>query len=186
MVDSHNENAGSSTRKKRGRTCMNKLIQRHKNAGTKESITVDEEGNIAGDVSISFRTYIGIVVKSRIPITYITWKLVPLEHRDMALFDVPQNELTRQLKAREMRAAATMWRNFKSKLANKYIFGPQQGEDPTIKYPYIKPDQWSSFVEHRLSPDSLQIRETNIGRAKSNQYQHTLSRAGYKKARAEL
>ncbi|KAL9676249.1 hypothetical protein QQ045_004462 [Rhodiola kirilowii] len=49
-------------------------------------------------------------------------------------------------------------------------------------YPYIDTDQWKSFMEQRLTPEALQLRETNIARAKSNPYQHTMSRSGYKKA----
>ncbi|KAL9685264.1 hypothetical protein QQ045_022712 [Rhodiola kirilowii] len=187
MVDSHTDNGGrSSTHKQRGPSSLKSLIHRHKETGTKEPVMLEGDGTIAGKVSTSFTTYLGIVVRSRVPITYGTWKSVPDEQRDMALFDVPQTELIRKFKAREMRAAARMWRNFKSELANQYIFGPKQGEDPTIMYPFIGPEQWKSFVKQPSTPEAQEIRAKNINRAKSNQYQHTLSRGGYKKAKAEL
>ncbi|KAL9659572.1 hypothetical protein QQ045_024379 [Rhodiola kirilowii] len=127
------------------------MDERHKEAGTKKLVTLEGGGTIAGEVSTSFKTYLGIVARSRVPITYGTWKLVHGERRDM-------NELTRKFKAREMRAATSMWRNFKSELANQYIFGPKQGEDPTIMYPFIGPDQWKSFVEQRSTHEAQEFR----------------------------
>ncbi|KAL9677579.1 hypothetical protein QQ045_005812 [Rhodiola kirilowii] len=187
MVESHTDNGGSSsTRKKRGPSSLKSLIQRHKEIGTKDPVALEGDGTIAGEVSTSFKTYLGIVVRLRVPIAYGTWKSVPDERKDMALFDVPQNELTRKFKVREMRAAARMWRNFKSEVANQYIFGPKQGEDPTIMYPFIGPEQWKSFVEQRSTLEAQEIRVKNIDRGKFNQYQHSLSGGGYKKARAEL
>ncbi|KAL9668450.1 hypothetical protein QQ045_002833 [Rhodiola kirilowii] len=107
-------------------------------------------------------------------------------NKEQRYFDVPQNDRTIKLKKKEMRAASTMWRNFKSELANRYIFGSNEGHDPREKYSYISPDQWRSFVEHRTTPEALQTREKNIARAKSNKFQRTLSRGGYSKAKAYI
>ncbi|KAL9688257.1 hypothetical protein QQ045_032676 [Rhodiola kirilowii] len=185
------ESDSSSNRKKRGPTCMKNFIEQHKD-GTKVQVTIEADGTIGGEVRTSFRTYIGTVAKSRIPITYKNWKLVPKELREtvweetLRSFDVPQNEMTSELNKTEMRAVGVMWRNFKSKLSTQYIFGDKQGQDPREKYSYIQSDQWTRFVEQRSNLDALQIREVNIDRAKLNKFQHTLSRSGYKKAREDL
>ncbi|KAL9673855.1 hypothetical protein QQ045_030117 [Rhodiola kirilowii] len=174
------EGGSSSSRKSTGPTSMTNFIDQHKD-GTKEQVMIEADGTIAGTVA-----------KSRVPITYETWKLVPKELRDtvwdetLRYFDVPQNDRTIKLRKKEMRAAATMWRNFKSELANPYIFGSKQRHDPREKYSYISPEHWRRFVEQRSTPEALQIREKNIARAKSIKFQHTLSRGGYNKARADI
>ncbi|KAL9672588.1 hypothetical protein QQ045_028839 [Rhodiola kirilowii] len=113
--------------------------------------------NVDGVTSLT-----GLVAIKIVPITYDNWKAAPKEQRELKIFDVPQNDFTSALKKMEMRAAAKMWRNFKSELANMYIFGPKEGEDPRQIYPNIDTDQWKSFREQRLTPEALQLRETNI------------------------
>ncbi|KAL9659674.1 hypothetical protein QQ045_024482 [Rhodiola kirilowii] len=160
----NDEVASSSTRKSRGPTLMQTLIDKHNKDGTKEPVTIENDGTIAGEVGKSFRSYIG----------------------NVELFDVPQNDLTGLFKKTEMRGSIRIWRNFKSELANQYMFGPKQGEDPREMYYFIDPDHWKTFVEYHSTKEAIKIRETNIARGKSNPYQHTMSRSGYKKARADV
>ncbi|KAL9687215.1 hypothetical protein QQ045_031613 [Rhodiola kirilowii] len=86
IVHSGTEEGGSSSsRKTRGSSYMNKLIKKHKD-GTKESVTIEPDGTIVGEVGTSCRSYIsnGIVAKSRVTITYDNWKvIIPKELRDL-------------------------------------------------------------------------------------------------------
>lgn len=55
-----------------------------------------------------------------------------------------------------MISANAKWREFKTKLTSKYVFGRLGSPDlniPPSKYPFIKSIDWSAFVISRMTDD---------------------------------
>ena len=65
-------------------------------------------------------------------------------------FEVPAVET---LRLRVLSSVARKWRDFKSFLTSRYIFGKLQGVSPCSKYPSLDEETWKRFVALRESSE---------------------------------
>ncbi|KAL9683102.1 hypothetical protein QQ045_014917 [Rhodiola kirilowii] len=181
---------------KRDSSLMLDMIRRHREDGTKITVEFDAKGYPIGNAGDTWRSYLGVVVRTRIPIEYTNWRKVPQTCKDVMWNEatviysiIPLSYLflgpdTR--KEQEVKYASSAWRNFKTRLAKDYIFGKRKDEDPTKEYKFIDSSQWKKFVEHRLSEDAKKLSAQNTTLAAKNEYGHTMSRGGYRKVKEVL
>jgi hypothetical protein len=64
-------------RKLRGPVKCVKLVERHSKA--KLPVEVDKEGNPKGDNAKDLSSFMGLLIRTNVPITYKDWRLVPME-----------------------------------------------------------------------------------------------------------
>ncbi|WCJ25353.1 hypothetical protein M5689_007242 [Euphorbia peplus] len=137
------------------------------------------------------QSYVGVLARSRIPISYSTWKHVPEDDKEklwecvLKIFVYPKRK-----KKEIISSAGVKWRNFKSILTSKYIM-PHKNDLATLEnvpddYRFIDKDTWQAFVEQRLSEAHLEIRQKQILRRRKNKYNHRISRKGYRGVRIEM
>ncbi|KAL9668262.1 hypothetical protein QQ045_002641 [Rhodiola kirilowii] len=74
-----------TSRHKKGPVYMAKLIKQHTAAGTKLTINFDRKGNPKGKKGDTWRSFLGMVARSRVPITYPDWRKVP-DHYKITLW----------------------------------------------------------------------------------------------------
>ncbi|KAL9672931.1 hypothetical protein QQ045_029184 [Rhodiola kirilowii] len=179
--DDHNDTSGKVPNK-RGLVYMGRFVKRHKDAGIKATVEWDRRGNPIGKVGDNWRSYLGTLVRCRVPIVHSDWRKVPKHFKNYvwreatAVFDGVEDH-----KNQELSAACKMWKQFKSRLAQDYIYGDGTDEDALKKYSYIDSDHWKTFKEQRLSEAAKKLRDTNKDLVKKNVYQHVLGRGGYRK-----
>ncbi|KAL9674868.1 hypothetical protein QQ045_003067 [Rhodiola kirilowii] len=174
-------------KQKKGHVYMSGLVKQHTKAGTKLTVNFDSKGNPKGKNGNNWRSYLGTVARSRIPITYNDWRKVP-DHYKLTLwrdatviFDGCEPH-----KKHEMKVAGSIWKNFKSRLAKEYIHDAKANEDPMGEYKYLDKDTWTIFKEQRLSENAMKLRETNKELVKKNVYAHILGRGGYRQLEEKM
>ncbi|KAL9687517.1 hypothetical protein QQ045_031920 [Rhodiola kirilowii] len=70
---------------KKGPVYMAKLIKQHTKARTKLTVNFDSKGNPKGKNGTNWRSFLGMVARSRIPITFNDWRKVP-DHYKVTLW----------------------------------------------------------------------------------------------------
>ncbi|KAL5124291.1 hypothetical protein HKD37_02G004720 [Glycine soja] len=118
-------------------------------------------GKADGPHKKKLRTYLGIVARDKVDITYENWKEVPTAQKDLiwediqAEFDIPEASDSRT-KRKLLQTVGERWRQFKSDLTRKWALAvDQQGK--------VGPDV-------RMKAEAIQ---------KQNTAPHVLSRGGY-------
>ncbi|KAL9673219.1 hypothetical protein QQ045_029473 [Rhodiola kirilowii] len=133
-------------RHKKGPVYMAKLIKQHTVAGTKITINFDSKGNLRGKKGDTWRSFFGMVARSRIPITYNDWRKVPDHYKEtlwrdenvsFSLIETYTCLGCEPHKKHELKVAGSTWKNFKSRLAKDYIHGEKANEDPLVEYKYL-------------------------------------------------
>ncbi|KAL9666926.1 hypothetical protein QQ045_001270 [Rhodiola kirilowii] len=169
---------------KRGPSYMLDLIRSHRENGTKIPIEFDAIGYPLGKAGDTWRSYLGVVARTRVPIEYTYWRKVPQTCKDVMWNEAIEVFLGCDThKEQEIKYASNAWRNFKTRLATDYIFGNRKDEDPTKEYKFINLVQWKTFVEHTLSEDARKLSAQNEALAAKNEYAHTMGRGGYRKVK---
>ncbi|KAL9677957.1 hypothetical protein QQ045_015795 [Rhodiola kirilowii] len=69
-------------RHNKGPVYMAKLIKQHIVAGTKITINFDSKGNPKGKKGDTWRSFLGIMARSRVLITYNDWRKVPDHYKE--------------------------------------------------------------------------------------------------------
>ncbi|KAH1242521.1 hypothetical protein GmHk_07G019831 [Glycine max] len=128
-------------------------------------------GRASGPMREKFHSYIGVVAREKVPIIHNNWKDVPETLKEIVwndiLFDIPE---AAKEKTKVMPTVATRWRQFKSTLTSKFVFGNtkgQQTQDVVTKYG-LDPEAWKQFEATRVTPNW-----------EHNDCPHLLSRGGY-------
>ncbi|KAL5180174.1 hypothetical protein HKD37_01G001353 [Glycine soja] len=120
------------------------------------------------------RTYLGIVARDKVDITYENWKEVPTAQKDLiwediqAEFDILEASDSRT-KRKLLQTVGERWRQFKSDLTRKWaLAADQDGVEGTVCDKYgISKEKWAQFCQTRRDPSW------------ENTAPHVLSRGGY-------
>ncbi|KAL5180494.1 hypothetical protein HKD37_01G001607 [Glycine soja] len=132
------------------------------------------------------RTYLGIVARDKVDITYENWKEVPTAQKDriwediQAEFDIPEASDSRT-KRKLLQTVGERWRQFKSDLTRKWaLAADQDGVEDTVCDKYgISKEKWAQFCQTRRDPSWEDVRMKAQAIQKQNTAPHVLSRGGY-------
>lgn len=85
MVTGDADNSGldsKETQSTRGNVCLTELAKR-KAKGIKEVVEFNVRGQPIGRVAAEMQSYIGLLARQEVKISYKTWKMVPKEVKDI-------------------------------------------------------------------------------------------------------
>ncbi|KAL5180221.1 hypothetical protein HKD37_01G001393 [Glycine soja] len=116
-------------------------------------------GKADGPHKKKLRTYLGIVARDKVDITYENWKEVPTAQKDLiwediqAEFDIPEASGSRT-KRKLLQTVGERWRQFKSDLTRKWaLAADQDGVEDTVCDKYgISKEKWAQFCQTRRDP----------------------------------
>ncbi|KAH1189879.1 hypothetical protein GmHk_20G057562 [Glycine max] len=118
-------------------------------------------GKADGPHKKKLRTYLGIVARDKVDVTYDTWKEVPTAQKDLiwediqAEFEIPEASDSRT-KKKIIQIVGEHWRQFKSDLTRKWALGANKD-----------------------GADDIDVRKKAQASQKQNTAPHVLSRGGY-------
>ncbi|KAL5165488.1 hypothetical protein HKD37_18G050612 [Glycine soja] len=143
-------------------------------------------GKADGPHMKKLRTYLGIVARDKVDITYENWKKVPTTQKDLiwediqAKFDIPEASDSRT-KRKLLQTMGERWRQFKSDLMRKWALAAKQdGVEDTVCEKYgISKEKWAQFCQTRRDPSWEDVRMKAQAIQKHNTAPHVLSRGGY-------
>ncbi|KAL5162624.1 hypothetical protein HKD37_07G019710 [Glycine soja] len=143
-------------------------------------------GKADGPHRKKLRTYLGIVARDKVDITYENWKEVPTAQKDLiwediqAEFDIPETSDSRT-KRKLLQTVGERWRQFKSDLTRKWaLVADQDGVEDTVYEKYgISKEKWAQFCQTRRDPSWEDVRMKAQAIQKQNTTPHVLSRGGY-------
>ncbi|KAL5179398.1 hypothetical protein HKD37_01G000712 [Glycine soja] len=124
-------------------------------------------GKADGPHRKKLRTYLGIVARDKVDITYENWKEVPTTQKDLIWEDI--------------QTVGERWRQFKSDLKRKWaLAADQDGVKDTVCDKYgISKEKWALFCQTRKDPSWEDVRIKAQAIQKQNTAPHVLSRGGY-------
>ncbi|KAH1246801.1 hypothetical protein GmHk_06G016819 [Glycine max] len=134
-------------------------------------------GKADGPHKKKLRTYLGIVARDKVDITYENWKEVPTAQKDLiwediqAEFDIPEASDSRT-KRKLLQTVGERWRQLKSDLTRKWaLAADQDGVEDTVCDKYgISKEKDPSWEDVHMKAQAIQ---------KHNTAPHVLSRGGY-------
>ncbi|KAL5128392.1 hypothetical protein HKD37_14G040643 [Glycine soja] len=124
-------------------------------------------GKADGPHKKKLRTYLGIVARDKVDVTYDTWKEVPTAQKDLIWEDI--------------QIVDERWRQFKSYLTRKWaLAADKDGADDIVCEKYgISKDKWTQFCQTRRDPSWEDVQKKAQASQKQNTAPHVLSRGGY-------
>jgi len=171
-------------KRKRGGRGKNQMPTQH------YSITEVTEAGVptqSQQAQAAFRRACASLGRTRVRITYPTWKDVPQSEKNLCWESVKRQftfPADCNLAAVERQALLKMckaWKNLKSELYNTYVKHELVPNPDT--YPYLE-DQWTDFVARCKSEEFQEQSRANKERQSHNTHPHRLGTGGY--ARKEL
>ncbi|XP_073133553.1 uncharacterized protein [Henckelia pumila] len=178
-----------STRTCRGRTHLDKLV-RQRVHGIRKDVKFNKIGQPIGEFAGEMQSYIGVLVREKIKISYKTWKQVPNDVKELIWESVNLTyNIDQSWKKGCLSSANNKWRQYKAFLTQKFIFSkmdkPNELKDPPIGYGITR-DDWSSFVISRMTDDFMKESDEQKKRRRQNVDPHRLSRKGYARFADEI
>ncbi|KAL5187344.1 hypothetical protein HKD37_05G013046 [Glycine soja] len=139
-----------------------------------------------GSYKKKLRTYLGIVARDKVDVTYENWKEVLTAQKDLiwedihAEFEIPEASDSRT-KMKLLQTVGKRWRQFKSDLTRKWaLAADQDGVDDAVYEKYdISKEKWAQFCQIRRDPSWEDVRKKAQAIQKQNTAPHVLSRGGY-------
>ncbi|KAH1188427.1 hypothetical protein GmHk_U059531 [Glycine max] len=143
-------------------------------------------GKADGPHKKKLRTYLGIVARDMVDITYENWKEVLTAQKDLiwediqAEFDIPEASDSRT-KRKLLQTVGERWKKFKSDLTRKWALAvDQDGVEDTVCDKYgISKEKWAQFCQTRRDPSWEDVRIKAQAIQKQNTAPHVLSCGGY-------
>ncbi|KAL5153350.1 hypothetical protein HKD37_19G052921 [Glycine soja] len=116
-------------------------------------------GKADGPHKKKLRTYLGIVARDMVDVTYENWKEVHTAQKDLiwediqAEFDIPKASDSRT-KRKLLQTVGERWRQFKSDLTRKWaLAADQDGVEDTVCEKYgISKEKWAQFCQTHRDP----------------------------------
>ncbi|XP_028213739.1 uncharacterized protein LOC114396044 [Glycine soja] len=116
-------------------------------------------GKADGPYKKKLRTYLGIVARDKVDVTYDTWKEVPTAQKDLiwediqAEFQIPEASDNRT-KKKILQIVGERWRQFKSDLTRKWPLAvDKDGADDIVCEKYgISKEKWTQFCQTHRDP----------------------------------
>jgi len=144
MVDDQTLIRPSSGRASRGPTRFKRLSFRRA-AGEKTHVDIDDNTGMASSPNAkTFSNYLGVVSLERLSIFINSWNDVLEVDRNMLWEDVLGrftllllSLMLEQLRSKIISNNGIKFRQFKSTLMTKYVFGKYKGQNPCLKYANI-------------------------------------------------
>ncbi|KAH1242761.1 hypothetical protein GmHk_07G020019 [Glycine max] len=129
-------------------------------------------GKADGPHRKKLRTYLGIVARDKVDVTYENWK--------EAEFEIPEASDSKT-KKKLLQTVGKRWRQFKSNLTRKWaLAADQDGVDDTVYEKYgISKEKWAQFCQTRRDPSWEDVRKKAQAIQKQNTAPHVLSRGDY-------
>ncbi|KAL5162643.1 hypothetical protein HKD37_07G019719 [Glycine soja] len=124
-------------------------------------------GKADGPHRKKLRTYLGIVARDKVDVTYENWK--------EAEFEIPEASDSRT-KKKLLQTVGKRWRQFKSNLTRKWaLAADQDGVDDTVCEKYgISKEKWAQFCQTRRDPSWEDVRKKAQAIQKQNTAPHNL------------
>ncbi|KAL5154231.1 hypothetical protein HKD37_19G053630 [Glycine soja] len=109
-------------------------------------------GKADGPHKKKLRTYLGIVARDKVDITYENWKEVPTAQKDLIWEDIQASDS--RTKRKLLQTVGERWRQFKSDLTRKWaLASDQDGVEDTVCDKYgINKEKWAQFCQTRRDP----------------------------------
>eukprot|EP00256_Glycine_max_P065623 XP_025980218.1 uncharacterized protein LOC112998386 [Glycine max] len=150
-------------------------------------------GKTDGPHKKKLRTYLGIVARDKVDVTYDTWKEVPTAQKDLiwediqAEFEIPEASDSRT-KKKILQIVGERWRQFKSDLTRKWaLTADKDGANDIVCEKYgISKEKWTQFCQTRRDPSWEDVRKKAQASQKQNTAPHVLSRGGYEYLEAKF
>ncbi|KAL5177523.1 hypothetical protein HKD37_08G023272 [Glycine soja] len=124
-------------------------------------------GKADGPHRKKLRTYLGIMARDKVNVTYENWKKVPTAQKNLIWEDI--------------QTVGERWKQFKSDLKRKWaLAADQDGVKDTVYEKYdISKEKWAQFCQTRRDPSWEDVRKKAQAIQKQNTAPHVLSRGGY-------
>ncbi|KAL5547333.1 hypothetical protein UlMin_007020, partial [Ulmus minor] len=186
-------NVGASENKRRGvrgATYMPRVLKKRL-LGERVKVVFNSRGQAVGENGIELQSYIGVLTRQTIPLTFREWRKVPKELKEKIWEEI---HISYDVDPRDRKliisSAGAKWRQFKSYLAVEYIIPfkdqPEMLQRPPENYNYISKKDWDTFVAIRLSEKCMKISEANTERVSKRKSTSKRLRGGYADIEADL
>ncbi|XP_057810057.1 uncharacterized protein LOC131024559 [Salvia miltiorrhiza] len=145
-----NSKSSQCSRSKRGRTQMHCLAMQRVQ-GVKQDVELNELGQPIGKAGTQLQSYIGVLAREKVKITFETWHNVPEDVKEDIWESVNLSfNVDSSWRDSCISSANDKWRQFKTKLTNEYVYGradsPEEMQTPPEKYPSISQTEWTTFI----------------------------------------
>ncbi|KAL8508439.1 hypothetical protein ACS0TY_018898 [Phlomoides rotata] len=181
QVNKVEEDTVASGASKRGRTHMDCLFNARR-AGIRKEVAFNKLGQPVGSNAAKFESYIGVVAREKVKITYPTWHTVPEDVKEQIWKSVTLAfNVDHTRKKGCLSSAGVKWRQYKTTLTREYVYKRKTSPDLNIPPPKSGIDEivWRDFVISRLSTNFMQMSDEHKKIVERNQLPHRLSRKGY-------
>ncbi|KAH1265968.1 hypothetical protein GmHk_01G001568 [Glycine max] len=172
-----NADASPSTLKRTRKATRLRSLATRPPGAERPVVNVDPAtGKADGPYKKKLRTYLGIVARDKVDVTYDTWKEVPTAQKDLiwediqAEFQIPEASDNRT-KKKILQIVGERWRQFKSDLTRKWALAvDKDGADDIVCEKYgISKEKWTQFCQTRRDPSWEDVRK----KAQASQKQNT-------------
>ncbi|PRQ37919.1 putative transposase, Ptta/En/Spm, plant, transposase, Tnp1/En/Spm [Rosa chinensis] len=175
---------------KRGMVTMNRITKRLIH-GRRMKVEFNAQGEPIGKAAKEMQSYIGVLARTKIPISIQDWREVDVDEKDKIWESIQDAFVVpKEWKKLVITSAANKWREFKSKLTKLYIIPyletPEFLQFPPDDYRSIDQEDWDIFVADRTSHAFQELRHAQILKRKENKYPHRMARKGYANLQEEL
>ncbi|KAL5165936.1 hypothetical protein HKD37_18G050997 [Glycine soja] len=182
-----NADASPSTLKRTRKATRLRSLATRPPGAERPVVNVDPAtGKADGPHKKKLRTYLGIVARDKVDVTYDTWKEVPTAQKDLiwediqAEFQIPKASDNRT-KKKILQIVGERWRQFKSDLTRKWALAvDKDGADDIVCEKYgISKEKWTLFCQTRRDPSWEMYGKRHRPPRSKTLPPHILSRGGY-------
>ncbi|KAL0546468.1 hypothetical protein IC582_016378 [Cucumis melo] len=131
-------------------------VTRIRSLGDKKVVRYNEDETRICENGAKLKSFIGSATHYHVPVTYTSWKSVPIELKDK-IFTTVEAAFVIDPRSRKniLQTTGILFGQFKNWLTTKYIM-PHKDEPQLLqvqpeKYSFIEQNHWEEFLRSRLS-----------------------------------